>query len=90
MGEPGREKTVPDERILVEFLLTSDPALFSSEVADNVPLTRQRVNTILDEMEDDGYLMSKKASGRRLWWLTDKGHDHLTQFLRDELFTDDG
>jgi predicted transcriptional regulator len=84
---PGREQNpeVTDERILLEFLLTSDPALFTSEVADAVPVTRQRVGQILDQLDEDGFVTSKHAAGRRLWWLTDDGHDYISKIARERL-----
>lgn len=86
MGKAGRKETVSDERLLLEFLLTSDPALFTSEIAVNLPLTKQRVNQRLDDLEtDDGYVTSKKASGRRLWWMTPEGHEHIAAFARERL-----
>lgn len=86
MGEVGRDRSVTDERILLEFLLTSDPALFTSEVSAELPITRQRVNQILEELEnEEGYVTSKRASGRRLWWLTPKGHEYIAEVAREKL-----
>jgi len=85
----GRNKSVSDARLLVEFVLNSDPAFFASEVAENVPITRVQVNSRLDELEDEGYVESKTASGRRLWWLTDEGRQHATESVRDRFRHDD-
>lgn len=85
----GPDRTVTDERILLEFILNPGPAFFASEFEDDLPVTRQRITGILDEMEDDGLVTSKKASGRRLWWLTDKGEERVTSTAR-ELFQESG
>lgn len=85
MPEKGPDREISDQRLLVEFVLSSDPALFASEIAENVPYTRQRVSQRLDEIEDkEGYVTSKVASGRRLWWLTDKGREYVAKLLRKE------
>lgn len=79
------DRKVTDEQILLEFLLTSDPALFTSEVSDNFEVTRQRVGQILTALEDDGLVTSKHASGRRLWWLTTDGHQYIATVVREKL-----
>lgn len=88
MAKTGPERTVSDERILLEFLLNPGPAFFTSEITENLPLVRQQVNNILDELEQDGYVTSKHASGRRLWWLTPKGNKWITERAREK-FQDD-
>jgi len=85
MAKTGTDREVTNERILLEFLLTSDPALFASEVSENVPLSRQRVAQLLDELEEDGFITSKHASGRRLFWLTDDGHMYIAAQAREML-----
>ena len=85
MGERGADRSVKNERVLLEFLLSADPALFTIEVAENLPLSRQRVNTILDELEGDGLVKSKRKSGRRLWWITNKGHAKVAESAREKL-----
>ncbi len=86
MPTSGPDREVTDERVLLEFILTADPAMFASEVADNLPVSRQRVTTLLDDMEnDDGWVTSKHASGRRLWWLTPTGRKQAAEELRMRL-----
>jgi len=86
---PGRDKSVSDSRLLVEFVLASDPAFFASELADNVPISRVQVNSRLDQLEEQGLVASKTASGRRLWWLTDDGRQRATEAVRDRFRRDD-
>lgn len=85
MNKRGPERTVSDDRILLEILLARGPAAFSSEITDEVPLTRQQVSTRLENLEEEGFVASKLASGRRLWWLTDKGEERVQGVARDEL-----
>lgn len=85
----GRDRVIEDERILLEFILTDSPALFTSEIAENVSLTRQRLGDRLKELEELGYVKSKKASGRRLWWITDEGSMEIANKLR-QLFDSHG
>lgn len=85
MAKRGADRTVSDERILLEFLLSPDPALFTSEVSEPLPLSRQRINDLLDQLESDGFVTSKTASGRRLWWLTPAGTKRVTEAAREEL-----
>ena len=85
MSKRGSDRKVSDERILLEFLLSPDPALFTSEVSEPLPLSRQRVNGLLDQLEENGFVTSKTASGRRLWWMTPKGKKKVTEAARNKL-----
>lgn len=85
MPKRGSDRKVSDDRILLEFLLSADPALFTSEVSEPLPLTRQRVNDLLNSLEEDGLVTSKTASGRRLWWMTPKGRKRVVETAREEL-----
>jgi predicted ArsR family transcriptional regulator len=77
---------VSDDQLLLEFLLSSDPALVASEIAENVPLTATQVTNRLDAMEntDDGEpkVVSKHAAGRRIWWLTPTGREYIVSIAR--------
>jgi len=82
MARRGPERTVRDERLLLEFIVSADPAFFSSEIAENVPLSRPQVNDRLDQLEDAGLVTSKTASGRRLWWITPDGREAVASRAR--------
>jgi len=90
MSPRGRDKTVSDERILVEFVLSGDPAMFTSEIAANLPVSRPTVNSRLDAMETDGLVTSKTKSGRRLWWITPDGRQHIAESIRDSISSGNG
>lgn len=83
MPNTGPERSVTNDRILLEFVLNSGPAFFASEFEEHLSISRQRINEILDELEEDGYVTSKKASGRRLWWLTDEGNERVSRIARE-------
>jgi len=85
MVDSEERRKVTDERVMLEFLLTSDPAMFTSEIAERLPVTRQRVGQMLDTLESEGFVTSKHAAGRRLWWLTEKGEEYITSVARERL-----
>lgn len=85
MARRGPERTVRDERLLLEFIVSPEPAFFASEIAENVPLSRTQVNDRLDQLEDAGLVTSKHASARRLWWITDHGKEEVASRARDLL-----
>jgi len=85
MAKRGSDRKVSDDRILLEFLLSPDPALFTSEISDPLPLSRQRINDLLNNMEERGLVTSKTASGRRLWWMTTEGHKKVSEAAREDL-----
>lgn len=78
-------KSVSDERILLEFLLSSDNAFFTSEFEGPIPLTRQQIQNRLRDMEEKGLVASKKASNRNIWWITDEGVKRVSRAARDAL-----
>lgn len=59
--------------------------MFTSEIENELPLSRQQLNNRLSGLEEDGYVTSKKASGRRLWWLTDRGCKQVAEAVRETL-----
>jgi predicted ArsR family transcriptional regulator len=85
----GESTKVDDNRILIEFLLNPAPALYASDIAANLPVTRQTVQNRLEAMEqpEDGppLVTSRKASGRRSWWLTTAGREQATSYAREQL-----
>lgn len=62
---------VTDEQILDQFHESDDPALIAPEVAEQLPLTRQRVHERLEELLDAGKVGTKKPSRDRMWWVTE-------------------
>lgn len=70
---PGPDPKVSDEQILKLFRNSPDPVLTASEIADQVDLTRRNVLDRLKDLEDEGFLVSKKVGSRStVWWLAKK------------------
>lgn len=66
---PGRPPEVTDDEILNVFETAAEPVLTASEVAERLPIERRGVLTRLDDLEERGFLRSKKAGGRStVWW----------------------
>ena len=66
---PGRPPEVTDDEILDAFKTADEPVLTASEVADRLPIERRGLLTRLDDLEERGFLRSKKTGGRSaVWW----------------------
>ncbi len=85
MSKRGPEPDISDERLLFEIMLVRGPAAFASEIEEQVPLSRQRISKRLGQLEDAGLVVSKKAAGRRLWWVTDAGKKQASDTVRERL-----
>lgn len=68
----GRTRSVSDAEIIEAIKDSADPVVGASEVADTVGLTRQRVNELLNNLEDEGLLRSKQLGSGVAWWLADR------------------
>ncbi len=85
MPKRGPDPDIPDERLLFEIMFARGPAVFTSEVEQELDLSRQRINERLTSLEEEDLLVSKKASGRRLWWITEAGKAQAAEFIRENL-----
>jgi predicted ArsR family transcriptional regulator len=66
---PGRPPEVTDDEILDVFKTADEPVLTASEVADRLPIERRGLLTRLNDLEERGFLWSKKTGGRSaVWW----------------------
>lgn len=80
MADPGRKKTISDAEFLREMRLLPDPVVTAGEVSERVDMTRQGVNSRLDEMVDSGYVKRKEVGSRAVvYWLTDSGKEKATE-----------
>lgn len=77
----GRPPETTDREYLRLFQDSSDPVLFTSEVAGAVGVSQQGAYSRLRELADSGLLDSKKGS-ERVWWLTTKGEIELDRAKR--------
>jgi len=65
----GRPPETTDRQYLRLFRESDDPVLFTSEVAESVGVTQQGAYNRLKELQERGFLDSKKGQ-ERVWWLT--------------------
>lgn len=79
MAKRGRKKTISDVEILRHFAHSPDPAFVATEFTDDFDMSRQGVLSRLDDLEDQGLLRSKMASGRRIFWITHSGLEAVSQ-----------
>jgi len=80
----GRKSTVSEDRVLLEILLNRDRAVFASEIADNLPVGKERVRQILSTAVTENRVQKESVSGRNLYRLTDEGFTRLAATLRSE------
>ncbi|WP_161945924.1 helix-turn-helix domain-containing protein [Halalkaliarchaeum desulfuricum] len=73
MAKRGRKPEVSDREILREFVVSPDPAFVASELGEKLNMSRQGVLNRLDDLEERHLLQSKKAAGRRIFWITHQG-----------------
>lgn len=64
-----RAQKVSDEEIIRVFKDSSEHVLTASEVADQLPVTRQLVNLRLNELEEGDILESKSSGSGKVWWI---------------------
>ena len=68
-GEFGEKVTEQD--ILKVFDATEDPFLTTSEIAEQLPVSRQAVHHRLEQMREKGLVDKKKTGARGAgWWAT--------------------
>ena len=79
----GRNASASETRVLLEILLGRDRAVFGVEIAEQLPVGKERSRQLLSELESKGYVEKSKISGRNLYRLTDSGYEHLAEELRE-------
>ena len=62
---------ISEQDILKVFDAAEEPFLTSSEIADELPVSRQAVNYRLEKMHENGDVGKKKTGARSVgWWAT--------------------
>lgn len=79
MAKPGPDREVSDDDILRAIRDAYAPAIGTSDVADAVGISRQRVDERLRELDELGYVNTQKAGTARIWWLSDEGKKRLAE-----------
>ena len=80
----GRKSSVSEDRVLLEILLNRDRAVFASEIADELPVGKERVRQILSTAVAEDRVQKESVSGRNLYRLTEEGFNQLSATLRSE------
>jgi predicted ArsR family transcriptional regulator len=81
----GRNPEASNERVLLELLIHDDRAVFTAEIAEQLPIDTPRVRQIMAKLVDEGYAEKKTISNRNLYSLTDTGRSHMADHLREML-----
>ncbi|QIO25380.1 MarR family winged helix-turn-helix transcriptional regulator [Haloarcula sp. JP-L23] len=80
MGDRGPDQRVSDDDILKEIALCPDPIVTASELAEKLPYSRQRVNQILDEFVENGWVDEREVGARAIvYWLTPEGQQEIAK-----------
>jgi predicted ArsR family transcriptional regulator len=80
----GRKSSVSENRVLLEILLNRDRAVFASEIAEEVPVGKERVRQILKTAVAEDRVEKESVSGRNLYRLSDDGFETLATALRSQ------
>lgn len=71
----GRPPKHSDTEVLELFIASSDPFLFTTEVAEMLDMTQQGAHARLSSLTEKGYIRSKKTENARGWWITHAGRE---------------
>jgi Mn-dependent DtxR family transcriptional regulator len=71
---------------MLEIFAIRDRPAFTKELAEELPIDKERVRQILKKLnEERGWVEKNKLSGRNLYRLTEDGQNHLMKELRAAL-----
>lgn len=73
----GRKPQTTDREILKAIALSPHPVVVTSELTDELEMTRQGIHRRLEDLEGKGYVESAMKAASRVWWLTDDGRKYL-------------
>jgi len=69
MSTRGKDRSVSDSELIRTIKQHPDPAVKSTELAEQLPLTSTRINELLKSLEDDGILRKKSFGSANGWWI---------------------
>lgn len=70
MSSRSKQQKVTDVEIITLLKEASDPFVTAKEVSEQLPITSQRANQRLANLEGDGIVDRKKCGSGQGWWLT--------------------
>lgn len=76
---PGPEPTVTRREIIEVILADPKPAVGTTDISDELDISRQATTRHLDRMEEDGLLHSGEVGPATAWWPTTAGRQLLTE-----------
>jgi predicted transcriptional regulator len=80
----GRPESIGDDRLLIELLIHTDRAVFTSELADELDVTNQTIRERMKSLRDEGKVVIKEMGSGNLYRLSDDGKAYLRELLRSE------
>lgn len=69
--------------ILLEFYISDDPALISTELIDHLDVSRQAIHERLTTLQEKDMLNSKKPGRDRIYWTTELGRRRAEEARRE-------
>jgi predicted ArsR family transcriptional regulator len=80
----GRPESVGDDRLLIELLLHTDRAVFTSELASELDVTNQTIRERMESLSDAEKVVIDEVGSGNLYRLSDDGKAYLRELLRSE------
>lgn len=77
--KPGPDREATDERILKAIRDAYPPAVGTSDIAEEIGVSRQTVDRHLRDLVEEGYVNTSKIGRVRAWWLSDEGRKILAE-----------
>ena len=63
------DENVQDDEILMEMKKVPGPFATTSELGDRLDISRQRMNTRLGNLKEEGFLERKQCGSGYGWWI---------------------
>lgn len=73
----GRKKETSDTEILRAVALSPHPVVVTSELEEELGMTRQGIHKRFQDLQQRGYIDSAKKAASRVWWITGQGRKYL-------------
>ena len=80
----GRPESVGDDRLLIELLIHTDRAVFTSQLADELDVTNQTIRERMKSLSDEGKVVIEDVGSGNLYRLSGDGKAYLRRLLRSK------
>jgi len=71
MSTKSKNGEVKDDDILIEMKAVHGPFATAQELSNRLGISRQRMNTRLGNLKEDGFLDRKRCGSGYGWWIRD-------------------